>query len=351
MTRHDKETPQIQSAHHLRNNNHWTPVWFLLLVLLPLFASAGQTLRVIIISDLNGSYGATRYEATVDTAISRIVELKPDLVISTGDMVAGQRRPHLTRDEVERMWQAFHTHISEPLHAAGIPLAVTPGNHDASAYDGFNLERTIYSEQWLPRRPGVTFLDTTGYPFYYAFTLGNVLFISLDATIVGQLPETQMAWLRQLLARHGADYQRRVVFSHMPLWPFAQGREKEFIGDPVLQALLEEAGVELYLSGHHHAFYPGVSGGITFVSQACLGAGPRRLIGTENHSARSFTLLEFPAVGIQVSAYEAPQFQSLVDWSSLPAHIHSSAAELLRADLETGVNVTPGTIATPPISH
>jgi len=316
-------------------------VWSLLLVLLPLFAFAGQPLHVAVISDLNGNYGSTRYETTVDSAVSRIVALQPDLVISTGDMVAGQRRPHLTRDEVEHMWQAFHEHVSEPLRAAGIPLVVTPGNHDASAYDGFDLERTIYAGQWLPRRPEVQFLDATGYPFHYAFAMGDVLFISLDATVVGKLPEQQMAWLRQLLEKHGPAYQRRIVFSHLPLWPFARGRERDFIGDPELQTLLAQAGVELYLSGHHHTFYPGVSGGIALVGQACLGAGPRRLIGTEDRSARSFTLLEFTTEGIEVAAYKAPLFENMVDWSTLPARIRSHAAELLRADLAQGVVVRP----------
>jgi len=341
----------MQAAHHPQQGNHRPPAWLLLLLLVPLLASAGQPLRVAVISDLNGDYGTTRYEATVDGAISRIIVLQPDLVISTGDMVAGQRRPHLSRTEVEQMWKAFHTHVSEPLQAAGIPLVVTPGNHDASAYDGFDLERTIFGEQWLPRRPGIRFLDDTGYPFQYAFSFGDILFISLDATTVGRLPETEMTWLRQLLATHGPDYQRRVVFSHLPLWPFARGREREFIGDPMLQALLEKAGVELYLSGHHHAFYPGVSGGVTFVGQACLGAGPRRLIGTENRSPRSFTLLEFPAESIQVTAFEAPHFRSQVEWSLLPEHIHSSAAELLRADLAQGVAIRPGTTVTRPLSH
>jgi hypothetical protein len=281
----------------------------------------------------------------VDGAVSRIVALQPDLVISTGDMVAGQRRPHLTRSEVERMWQTFHEHVSKPLQAAGIPLAVTPGNHDASAYTGFDQERTIYGEQWQARRPEVAFVDASGYPFHYAFALGDVLFISLDATVVGNLPAQQMTWLRRLLEKHGPAYQRRVVFSHLPLWPFARGRDREFIGDPELQKLLQQDGVELYLSGHHHAFYPGVSGGIALVGQACLGAGPRRLIGTADRSARSFTLLEFTADGIDVAAFMAPQFKNPVDWTTLPERIRSSAAELLRADLAQGLAVRPGTTA------
>ena len=342
MLTHASDARHAHSQRRLRRGRPQPFGWLLLLALVPLFATA-QTLRVAVISDLNGSYGSATYEATVDAAVSRVLALQPDLVISTGDMVAGQRRPHLTRAEVERMWEAFHKHVSQPLRATGIPLVVTPGNHDASAYDGFRLERSIYREQWRDRRPGMEFLSESGYPFYYAFTLGDILFISLDATVVGQLPEQQMKWLQKVLASHGREYQRRVVFSHLPLWPLARGREREYIGDTELQTLLEQAGVELYLSGHHHAFYPGVSGAIAFVGQACLGAGPRRLIGTEHRSGRSFTLLEFTSDGIQVGAYQAPQFDSLIDWSTLPARIRSGTAELLRADLAQGTAVRPAT--------
>ena len=171
----------------------------LLLAVLPALAGAREPLRVAVISDLNGSYGSTHYETSVDAAIDRILAVRPDLVISTGDMVAGQRRPHLTRPEVERMWEAFHEHVSERLAGAGIPLAVTPGNHDGSAYDSFRLERTIYAEQWAGRRPNVQFLDESGYPFRYAFVAGDVLFIALDATTVGHLPAEQMDWVLSLI--------------------------------------------------------------------------------------------------------------------------------------------------------
>ena len=305
----------------------------LLLACLPALAGAGETLRVAVISDMNGSYGSTRYEAAVDGAMARILELKPALVISTGDMVAGQRKPHLAQDAVESMWRAFHGHVSDLLASAGIPLAVTPGNHDGSAYAGFGLERIMYAEQWAARRPKVSFVNDAGYPFHYAFEFGNTLFISLDATVVGHLPPQQMDWLRQLLAEHGPTYQRRIVFSHVPLWPFAQGREREYIGDHELQTLLETADVDLFLSGHHHAFYPGASNGIAFVSQSCLGAGPRRLLGTDERSKQSFTLIELTDDAIRIAAYAAPDFEEAIDWTTLPTHIRSSAAELMRADL------------------
>jgi predicted phosphodiesterase len=289
-----------------------------------------------VISDLNGSYGSTHYEATVDAAVARIVSLKPDLVICTGDMVAGQRRPHLAADEIERMWKAFHRHVSDPLAAAGIPLAVTPGNHDGSAYRGFELERSAYADQWRPRRPNVRFLEDTGYPYHYAFALGDILFVSLDATTVGHLPREQMEWLRLTLAKHGPAHRRKILFSHLPLWPFAEGREREYIGDPELQALLEAEAVDVVLSGHHHAFYPGVMNGVAFIGQSCLGAGPRHLIGAPGPSPRSFTLIEVTADAVELAALHSPGFDSEIEWSGLPERVRTAAAELIRADLAGG---------------
>jgi len=308
-------------------------LWFALLLLASGGRAAADPLRVAVISDLNGNYGSTEYESTVDGAVRRIVEMKPDLVISTGDMVAGQRKPHLTRPQVETMWRAFHEHVSNPLAEAGIPLAVTPGNHDGSAYHGFELERQIYGEQWSARRLAVTFVDAAHYPYHYAFAAGEALFVSLDATTLGGLAPEQMTWLKELLAEHGPKYRQRVVFSHVPLWPFTQGREREFIGDPALEQLLKDAKVDLYLSGHHHAFYPGHKDGIHLVSQACAGAGPRRLIGSDQRSPRAFTLIEIDGTQLRLAALKEPDFTQRVDWRTLPERIHSQAAELIRADL------------------
>ena len=304
----------------------------LYLLLVPTLAGAAD-LRVAVISDLNGSYGSTDYGYSVRAAVARILDLRPDLVISTGDRVAGQRRPYLGRSQIERMWEAFHAQVTEPLSAAGIPLAVTPGNHDGSAYHGFEQERTIYAEQGLSRMPGVVFLDQAGYPFHYAFAAGDVLFVSLDATTVGHLSRDQMDWLREVLGKHGAEYRRRVVFSHVPLWPFAQGRAREYIGDPELHRLLAQADVDLFLSGHHHAFYPGSKDGVAFVSQSCLGAGPRHLLGAAGRAPKGFTLIDFSEEPLEITAFSAPAFDTPIDWETLPPRLHSSAAELLRADL------------------
>jgi Icc-related predicted phosphoesterase len=286
--------------------------------------------RVAVISDLNGSYGSTDYRPSVSAAIDRIIEIKPDLVISTGDMVAGQRRPHLSEAELRAMWRAFHATVTERLQEAGIPLAVTPGNHDASAYPGFELERRVYAEEWEGRIPVARLVKGSTYPFYYAFDVGPARFVSLDVTTVGEVSATQMQWLRQ--ATQGGRAQ--IVFSHLPLWPFAIGRETEVIGDRDLERLFLDMGVDLHLSGHHHAFYPGVVDDLAVVSQACLGSGPRRLIGAKEKSDIAITLLEITAQGaIEVSAVRGPRFTDPIAVSDLPRSIQSPLRVIKRLDI------------------
>ena len=298
-------------------------------------SAASAALRVAVISDMNGSYGSTHYEAAVGKAVQRLVELDPDLVISTGDMVAGQRlHPPLAAPAVAAMWTSFHATVSEPLAAAAIPFVVTPGNHDASAYATFVLERDAFGREWRARKPALRFVDDANYPFHYAFALGEVLFVSLDVTRVGELEPGQKRWLDALLAREGRRYAHRVVFSHLPVYPFTHGRETEVSADHELEGILRRHGVELYLSGHHHAFYPGYREGIRFVSQACLGAGPRALLGASGRSERAITLLEFPAAGpAVVRALAAPEFTREIPWASLPRSIASRYGTLVRDDL------------------
>ncbi len=322
-----------------------------LVALLVLFGSPANafadTLRVAVISDLNGSYGSTRYEPAVPAAVRRLVELKPDLVISTGDMVAGQRlHPPLSAPAVAAMWTSFHAVVTEPLGKAHIPLAVTPGNHDASAYESFVLEREAYRRQWTDRKPSVHFVDQAQYPFHYAFSIGDVLFVSLDVTRVGAVDEDQKRWLDQLLGREAGRFRHRIVFSHLPIYPFTQGRETEVSADHGLEEVLRSHGVELYLSGHHHAFYPGYKDGLRFVSQACLGAGPRALIGTDSRSARAVTFIEIPDDGpIAVRALAAPDFVREIERSTLPRSIVTRFGTLIRDDL---AGTTPSSRRTAP---
>lgn len=329
------------------------PVLWLLLPLVSLSAETSESvvsvdpLRLVVISDMNGSYGTTGHASTVHDAVRRIIELEPDVVISTGDMIAGQFRDPSQRNKLDMLWQAFHQAITRPLADAGIPLGITPGNHDASAYPGFEDERALYARQWRSQKTRLDFVDAAGYPFNYAFTVKGVLLVSLDVTTTGSLQADDLDWLQALLAEHRDRFSDVIVFSHVPVWPFAKGRDTEATRDERLHAILMSAGVRLYLSGHHHAFYPGVLDAVTYISQACLGSGARALLGSEaGRSPKGFTHITLDGDRIFVSAVSAPAFRSTQDWATLPPQIVSDGVRLQRADL-ADVPVFPADLRKP----
>jgi 3',5'-cyclic AMP phosphodiesterase CpdA len=285
-------------------------------------------IRVAVVSDLNGSYGSTTYDGTVTRAVARVVALAPDVVLSTGDMVAGQRAGL----DYRAMWRGFHAAVTDPLAGAGLPFAVTPGNHDASGYASSAEERAIFVDEWSgPRRPSLDFVDDSNYPLRYSFRVGPALFVSLDDTTIGPLGAAQMEWLAGQLA---TDAPVKVVFGHIPLYPFAQGRETEVIGDASLERLLVEHEVDLFVSGHHHAYYPGRRGPLRLVSTACVGAGPRALIGVSSPSVRSVLVFDITDEGIvELDAWAGETYDELIERTSLPPSVGSGETAIVRDDL------------------
>lgn len=291
-----------------------------------------EPLRIAVISDLNGSYGSTDHGDAVKTGVAEIILRRPDLVISTGDMIAGQRKsPKLTTPELAAMWTAFHATVSDPLASAGLPLLVTPGNHDASAYPGFEAERTAFAAAFADREPDLPLIDAEGWPFRIAASFRGVLLVGMDATTSGPLGKDDMEWLGRILETHSASHRTVVLFGHLPLMPISQGRERDVLADPDLFALAEASGVDLWLSGHQHAFYSGSAGGILFVAQGALGNGPRKLIGEPSRSPQTLTWIEIAEDGrITVSALPAPDFALPVLEDSLPATLGEGAFRLTR---------------------
>lgn len=289
-----------------------------------------QPIMVAVVSDLNGSYGSTTYQAEVHAAAAAVVALQPDVVLSTGDMVAGQQAGL----DYGAMWAGFHAAVSDPLAAARIPFAVSPGNHDASAYAGFADEREIYVDEWSARKPALDFIDDTAWPLYYSFTMGSALFVALDSTTIGPLPAAHMAWIEEQLVA-GADQPVKILYGHVPLHPFAQGREDEVIGDAALEDMLVEHGVTMFVSGHHHAYYPGRKGELGLVSMACLGAGPRALIGDADTSPRSILRIEVAGDGtVEVlDAYGGATFDEPIARDTLPESLSYGGVTITRDDL------------------
>lgn len=286
-------------------------------------------LRVAVISDLNSRYGSKSYSPSVHAAARVLVDrIQPDLVLITGDMVAGQKKGL----DYRGMWKSFHASVTDPLIEADIPVAPTPGNHDGAP--GFELERKQYVSQWTDRKHAarVQYIDDSHYPLYYSFVQGGVFFAAVDATAVGPLRGHQREWLDEQLARSEAEVE--IVFGHLPNHPFAKHKEREILDDADFEEILERHSVDAYVSGHHHAYYPGAVGRVRHVAVPCLGAGPRVLLGDAERSDPALLLLEIDAGGIRsLEAFSAPDFDHRVERRSLPEHIHHGEHDVVRDDL------------------
>ncbi len=294
--------------------------------------SSSRTVRVAVVSDLNGSYGSTSYKMPVHRAIDALVDVyKPSLVLSTGDMVAGMKEGL----DYEAMWHGFHAAVTRPLRAAHIPFAPTPGNHDGTNRPGFEAERAMYNETWRRYKPDLNYVDDKHYPRRYAYLHEGVLFVSIDASTVGKLSSSHRKWLESVL-RKQRDVKTKIVYGHVPLYPFAQKREREILDDKPLEEMFVKYGVTLYLSGHHHAYYPGKrENGLRLVSMACLGGGPRVLLGTSEPSPRALLIMEIePDRGIaSLEAYHTDDFTLPVDRAILPSEIGEGDWLIRRDDL------------------
>lgn len=259
----------------------------------------GEVRHVVAISDLNSSYGSTDYEEEVGRIISRIIQKRPDLVICTGDMIAGQKTT-LTDQNLLEMWNAFDEKNLTPLSDAGIPVMFTVGNHDASKGPMFKRDQRYAKEFWEKQKGklGIRLKNEEHFPFYYSAEFENLNVISWDAS-GAQFSEQEWQWIDEELTK-SSKLKPTIVLGHLPIYPVAQGRNKrgEYLahGDSVLR-LLTKHNVDAYFSGHHHAFYPGKRDSVLLIANGALGGGPRMLIDSDLPAQKSYTEFKIDEVG------------------------------------------------------
>ena len=144
--------------------------------------------------------------------------------------------------------------------------------------------------------------------------------LALDATRSGSLEH--LAWVSEQLSSPRAQAASlRVAFGHIPIHPSAEGR-----ATAILHAEIEEVfaahDLSLYAAGHHHAYYPGASGGVRQVVMPCLGGGARALLGTRSASPRSLVMLQVREGEIQaLEAFCGSELTTQVERSSLPERL------------------------------
>jgi len=163
----------------------------------------------------------------MDRVVIEINELKPDLVLCTGDLTEmGFRQDYLVAKE-------YLERIECPQ------LVVIPGNHDARNV-GY-----VHFEQLFGERSSI-------------LHVGRVSIVAIDSTVpdldYGQIGRGRYRWIEEQFARPAS---LRIFVLHHHLLPVpGTGRERNVVNDAgdALECL-QRAGVNLVLAGHKHVPY------------------------------------------------------------------------------------------------
>ena len=308
-----------------------------------LYLPPRKDFRLVVISDLNSQYGSTEYEPEVDRAIALIPQWQPDLVLCGGDMIAGQKAS-LTQSQIEAMWAAFERHVAEPLHQHSIPFGFTIGNHDGSGAIKnqsliFSNERDLAKAYWNQKQHqlGLNFVDRDNFPFDYSFQQNGIFFLVWDAS-TQNISEKQLAWVKQSLNSQAAQQAAvRIAIGHLPLYPVAVTKNKpgEYLANgSQLRSLLTQQNVQIYISGHHHAYYPGKKGQLELLHAGALGQGARQLINSKIMPYQTVTIVDLDLTTSQIfyTTYNATNWE-LISLKELPSSITGNNGTIWRHDL------------------
>ncbi|MEM8503904.1 MAG: metallophosphoesterase [Cyanobacteria bacterium P01_D01_bin.1] len=315
-----------------------------------LYAPQRGDIRLAVISDINSAYGSTDYRREVIEGIEMLPDWQPDMVLCAGDMVAGQSIS-LSASEIEAMWTAFDEKILSRIRAAGLPFALTIGNHDASSYKTngefiYVLDRQETEKYWSGHQSDtdLTFVEASGFPFYYSFKQNDIFYLTWDASSAN-VPAEQVAWADRALSSPEAQSARlRIMMGHLPLYAVSQRRDRpgEYLNQAEeLRLLLERHNVHTYITGHHHAYFPGKVGQLNMLHCGALGSGPKSLLATNTAAFQTLTIMDIflDAADVVYTTYNM-NTKEVVDLQQLPRQIVGPNGRELRQDVELA-DLTP----------
>ena len=315
-----------------------------------LYAPPRGDIRLAVISDLNSAYGSTDYRREVIEGITMLPDWQPDMVLCAGDMVAGQSIS-LSPSEIEAMWSAFDEKILDPIRSAGLPFALTIGNHDASSYQDngefiYILDRQETAKYWSGHQSDtdLTFVEASGFPFYYSFKQNDIFYLTWDASSAN-VPAEQVAWADRALSSPEAQSARlRIVMGHLPLYAVSQRRDRpgEYLNQAdELRLLLERHNVHTYITGHHHAYFPGKAGQVNMLHCGALGSGPKSLLATNTAAFQTLTIMDIflGSADVVYTTYNM-NTKAVVNLQQLPRLIVGPNGRELRQDVSVA-DLTP----------
>ncbi|MDQ8005485.1 MAG: metallophosphoesterase [Pedobacter sp.] len=284
--------------------------------------SKPKTIKIAVISDLNSSYGSTKYHPDVYATLKELDNIKPDIILCGGDMVAGQKAS-ITAEQTQAMWSSFDENVLKPIQQMKIPFSFTVGNHDASP--SYQQDRKLAQDFWLSKQQqlGLKYIDKTNFPFHFSYQQNDIFFISWDAAGAKVNPEIFKWMEKQLQSKAAKKAKLRILLGHLPLYAIVASKNKtgEVLADNETTAnFFKKHGIDLYISGHQHAYYPAFSDNLRLLNAGCIGEGPRPLLGDNVPATRAYTIIEVPVHNVKQFSYKThiPNTGNTIELSHLP---------------------------------
>ena len=182
-------------------------------------------------------------------AVKQIEKMKPDLVMTVGDLVQSCNDTDKCMDY--KMWK----NIAKPI----LPITYeVVGNHDRIVGNKSDSQKSVADQAWrnyfsLPTN------GPSGYDeFTYSFDMGNSHFIVLDTEKPKEheISQDQLDWLEKDLAVNQKD--NTFVFYHEPAFPMSykigQSLDVNKNYRDALWTIIDKYNVTAVFNGHEHIF-------------------------------------------------------------------------------------------------
>ena len=252
--------------------------------------------RIVHLSDLH--FGA-HDERLVEAVRGEIDDLKPDLVVVSGDFTQ--------RARTEQFREACE--FLEQLRDHGHDVLGVPGNHDVPLYD---VLRRFLSPLARYRR----FIDRSLCPFV---ELPGVAVLGVNTARSftfkdGRINKQQVEFIRESFSRVPSEAMR-ILVTHHPLFALEVGGEVErAIGRQELALdAVEKSGVDILLAGHnHHASSQDASDLVTRAGGVLVIQAGTATSTRVREQEQSFNTIDIAEHGttITVNAWAGDQFRA-----------------------------------------
>jgi 3',5'-cyclic AMP phosphodiesterase CpdA len=168
---------------------------------------------------------------------------------------AGVDRLVVTGDLTNLALESEFLHVRDKLRAAGMPVTVIPGNHDAYTR---GAARSGRFESYLAEFMDGERLDGADYPFVQRLN-AEVALVGLSTAVAtfpmyatGELGAAQLARLDRVLRQLEEEGRTRVVLIHHPVVEGVSHARHDLTDLDAFAEVIRRRGAELILHGHEH---------------------------------------------------------------------------------------------------